>query len=578
MNQKKNKKILIILIIVTLILILMAGGAIAYFTTDIFKSDKELFFKYIGQITDKEKGLFSEDIIQYLEKRNNTPFNNESKISFDFSEEGNKEEFKSVNDFNISFSGQVDNANSKISQDISLNYSENVKFPLNYRKVGNIIGIQSKYFSPKFIAVDTSSLSGATGNLSTVEDVSESIKKLENIEKIDLSEEKRNNIINKYIDIINQQLDKDKFSKVQESDLTGYKLSLSGQDIKNILVKILETLKEDQETIDVINEYLKVYSNSSKIASNNIESTIKSIQSNSDIDNKEIELTVYKDKGVFRKLSFKLDETIINIEKKSESNKKSISISVIDKGDQIININVNLEGLVSMQNIKENYEIEFILPPGLNEDIKNKADMDISFEDSYIQSNRKTYKYIIDNDINFTDVSTIEELSDQNSLILTNYDTEQVNEFLNKVIERTIKINKDQMEELNLEEDKNPILSIIPSFGTSFINTRGNIFGDTSANMSESETQAFNKKFEIYEDTNLSGQTTKGLLSTISLNNEDESNYKIKEINFNGEEYDTTEQNIVFIKEDIDLSKNYKVEFEKDENTGIIYRVIINVK
>ena len=52
----------------------------------------------------------------------------------------------------------------------------------------------------------------------------------------------------------------------------------------------------------------------------------------------------------------------------------------------------------------------------------------------------------------------------------------------------------------------------------------------------------------------------------------------IKEINFKGEEYEASEQNIAFIKEDIDMEKNYRVEFEKDQDTGIIYRVVINEK
>ena len=48
----KGKKILSI-ILVLLILLLIAGGAFAYayIATDIFKTDKEMFFKYFAQIT-----------------------------------------------------------------------------------------------------------------------------------------------------------------------------------------------------------------------------------------------------------------------------------------------------------------------------------------------------------------------------------------------------------------------------------------------------------------------------------------------------------------------------------------------
>ena len=65
MNQKKNTKILLIIIIVLFIVILFAGVAVAYLATDIFRSDKELFFKYITQIGDQEKGFINNDLNQY---------------------------------------------------------------------------------------------------------------------------------------------------------------------------------------------------------------------------------------------------------------------------------------------------------------------------------------------------------------------------------------------------------------------------------------------------------------------------------------------------------------------------------
>ena len=53
---------------------------------------------------------------------------------------------------------------------------------------------------------------------------------------------------------------------------------------------------------------------------------------------------------------------------------------------------------------------------------------------------------------------------------------------------------------------------------------------------------------------------------------------EIKEINYNGEEYEASEQNITLIKGEIDTEKSYRVEFEKDQDTGLIYRAVINEK
>lgn len=86
-----------------------------------------------------------------------------------------------------------------------------------------------------------------------------------------------------------------------------------------------------------------------------------------------------------------------------------------------------------------------------------------------------------------------------------------------------------------------------------------------------------NAEYEMYANTNSPGVTTKGLMTIISENNEKDG-YKIKEINFNGEEYEATRENISFIKQEISTEKNYKIEFEKEENTGAIYRAVINEK
>ena len=56
MKQKKSK-IIIILIIIVILVIILASLGIAYFATDLFKSNKTLFAKYAGQIADENQGF-----------------------------------------------------------------------------------------------------------------------------------------------------------------------------------------------------------------------------------------------------------------------------------------------------------------------------------------------------------------------------------------------------------------------------------------------------------------------------------------------------------------------------------------
>lgn len=555
MNQKKNTKILMILIIIVLIIILVGGAVFIYLTTDIFKSEKDLFFKYITQIGDSEKGLIDNQLKQYFEKRKITPYNDEGKLSVNITSENEQEQFENVNNFNISFSGQVDTANSKASQDISLNYSDEVNFPVSYKQIENTIGLQTKYVGNKFIAVETDKLENITNEEnSSLEIDTSSFEKFKKIAQVELTDEQKSNIQNTYMEVLNQQLRKEKFSKVKESDTTGYKLSLTGEETKNVLIQLLETLKNDQTTLDKINEYIKTIQNSAKISVSDIEDMIDSIN-NEEWAEQNIEITVYSKKGVTNKITISTNELKINIQKEDTQANIAYNVSVeVTQNEDVakIYLNASYSGISSMQSINEVYEL--------------------GMETEEIQ-----YKYQFENNVNFMDSVSIEEFTNDNSMILTNYESEQVSNFLSAVVQRITQVNKQQMEELGLKESENPIIYMITLPTVLELSSENDII--TRTELTEEQINTFNEKFEMYSGTNLQAQTVKGLLSTISLNNESQDDKRqIKEINFNGEEYEATEQNITFIKEDVNTEKNYRVEFEKDQDTGIIYRAVINEK
>lgn len=565
MNQKKNTKILLILIII-IVIIILAGVGILVFATDIFKSDKEMFFKYMADIGDSKKGFIDDGLKQYFEKKNNTPYNDEGEFSVNISSDNEQKKFENVNNFNISFSGQVDTANSKAAQNISLNYSNDVKFPINYKQIENKIGLQTKYVGSKFVAIETEKLNKFSEDLDDVESYGEMVDKLQKMGKVELTEDEKSHIKDTYITVINQQLEKDKFSKVKESDMSGYKLSLTGTDLQNVLVKLLETLKNDQTTVDKLNEYLKIQKNSAKITASQIDDAIKSIKDDTDFSDKNFEIAVYQKNRDVCKLVIETTEGTIAIEKKIEGNQQNIVVSYEMKEDKKskISFSANFENLESLQNIKENYELIMSLPEVAESSTTTDVDSEVV-----------VYKF--SNDVNFTDSATVEDFSSDNSLMLTDYDSDQVSSFLNAVVERISEVNEQQMGQLGLEASENPIVNIIPSIGLYLGNM--NVLNQVNSNMSEAEINNFNQKFEAYESTNLKGVTVKGLLSTISLNNQsEETSNEIKEINYNGEEYEASEQNITLIKGEIDTEKSYRVEFEKDQDTGLIYRAVINEK
>ncbi len=557
MNQKKNK-ILLISIIILLVIILIAGIAYAFIATDLFKNNKNLFFKYSTSIFNSQNGIVNNKLIEYLDKKKNTPYENNGTYTMNIG--ADEDTPSSLNKYNITFSGQVDNKNSKMKQDINLNYSESVFFPLQFIKNNTIIGLQTKFVGNKFLAVDTQKTDNIFENteISSAEDSLIGIEKIQEIKNVELTDEDKERIKNTYIDILKNELKEEKFSKVNENEANGYRLTLTGEELKNVVTKIFEKLKDDQSTLDKINEYLKIVKNSAKITPNNLEDYIKELESETTFNEEKIELTVYTKRRKVVRLVLATNNYKIDFEKVENAGDIKYQIALESNEDNKtakIYFNCNFSGISSMQTINEQYVIG-------------------------IETEEEKYKYQINDNINFVESSNIEDFNEENSIILTDFDNKQISDFLNKVIERIQIVNKEQMEEVGLEENSNPFIDGILAPILSIQNQSSSLsrMRDEANQVNEEEITNFNKKYELYEATKQSHQTIKGLLSTIQLNNEEaeDDDKKIKEINFNGKEYDSSEQNIAFIKDDVKDDKEYRVDFERDQDTGIIYRVVIS--
>lgn len=548
MNQKKSKKIIVFVIILLLILIIISSLLLVYFLTDIFKGNKELFFKYISQISNNENGFVEQNVQTYLNKKNTNSYNNEGSFTIN-AIDSSVTNIENLNNFNISFSGKKDNTNSKEEQNITLNYSSNVNFPLVYRKIGNQLGVQTDYVGSRFLTVESDKLNNLQGeNINELKNIINILGALGNLTNIQINQEQLNSYTN-----IFQNISEDKFSKLNDLNGTGYRLTLQGSETKELVINLLETLKNDQASLENLNNYLKEFKNSNNITTNNIEELISNIKSNNYLDNETLEITVYKNDGKLSKLLISINEGTLDIQKiiTDESNLQYNILLNLNYNNENLTLNgkINLNNL-NTENVKESYELA-------------------------LQKSDKNYIYKLENNVNFTNDVSIEDFTTENTSPLTNFDEVTVENFLVTVRQRIEEVNNMQMLELGYQE--NPITKIIPNLGV-YSDLINNL---SSPKISEEDVLTFNNKFEVYQSTNLQGVTVRGLLSTIELNNEqqqDNSSRQIKEINFNGEEYEVNEQNIAGLKEEIVPESYYRVEFEKDMDTGLIYRAVITPK
>ncbi len=575
MEQRKNAKILKILIITISIMVLILIGVIAYlyFQTDMFKTNKTLFFKYVAQAGNEETGFIDNQTIQYFEKKENTPYTNSATFKTDIKMEDEEESLKAVNQFNITVKGKTDNQANKTEQEISLNYSNDVNFPLTYRKIEDVMGIQTEYISKSFVAIDTTDTGTTNATLNSIINIVNQIKdasdKKDETKNIEITEQEKEQIINRYTEVLMQSIGDEKFSKTQETSSTGYKLTLTTEDMKSIAVKLLETLKDDELALDKLNQYAESLGAKDKAEKSKIEEIIESLNETELEENQQFEITVYSKKGKLSKLKISTEGIAVTIDKIRGNNQNSTSISLeINNEDNVIKVLIAgaFNGLETMESVQETYQV------------------------TIQASEEQSVTYMINNNVSFAGSVDIEGFTQDNSTVLNDFEDEQVTNFLDAVTQRITDVNRQQMEELGLEESQNPLFNLFPvaSLLSSGSNNMFNQISDEESNtefnflnnqnqFDETNITETNAEYEMYANTNSPGVTTKGLMTIISENNEKDG-YKIEEINFNGEEYEATRENISFIKQEISTEKNYKIEFEKEENTGAIYRAVINEK
>ena len=514
-----KKKGLIITIIVLVVLLVLAGGAFAYiyFGTDLLLSERQGFEKYAIQLVVGENKFISSNLENYYNRKETTPYTTDGSISaatmlIGDAASTNSTEVQKLVDIlrysdqaSISFEGKVDNANKKFEQNISINYSDTVKFPFTYRVDGDIYGIQSDEIGATYIAIDNNNLPELFQNLGAT-DVTGIPNKLESTElqSANFTDEERAHILNTYILPIYNGITDDKFSKQDNSDgSVTYTLTLTTQELKNMLLQALEILKEDQLMIDKLNGiaqelYGDNYNEETmEINQKSIQESISNIGSAS-IEDGTVQLGITQSDRRVNKISINYGEITINISKLSSNQSvDNYNISILKGGYTLFDLEMSYS-VIDTNSLHEQYIATV--------NIENKT----------------TTKYHYPNTVTFGSNISFEPLNATNSAILNSYSTEQLLPFLGQLGIRIVQINNEQMTELGYPTEL--INPVIMWFATpSIITTMQN--QENIVDNAEKGQQNFNETLEQDNESldNIEGQL-QDLYENSEANNVDTSN------------------------------------------------------
>ena len=258
----KKRYLIMLIIAIVLIIALGAGFAFAYFFTDILRSNKELFSKYISQNSEIIDIFKDEEVKAYSEKQKNTAYTSEGtiKTNVTFPDSSEAKMASALQNCNITFTGKTDNLSKYMHQTIKANYSDTQSMQFDLYRSGDIYAAKINEVLVKYIGLDNNNLKEFATKMQLPEEITSAIPN-----KIDLAtltsvsniftDEDKTALKEKYLKIITDSLTDDMFSKEKTSEDTVYTLTINNTQATNIILKILETLKEDEVIIEKIKNY-----------------------------------------------------------------------------------------------------------------------------------------------------------------------------------------------------------------------------------------------------------------------------------------------------------------------------------
>ncbi len=563
MKTKTIGKILIILIVV----ILMLGGVFAYlyFGTDLLKTNEQLFFKYLGQLVDSENGFIDNKLTEYTNKKMTGKYEDNGQFSVNIDMTGMDEDMlATVNDFNITYSGQIDNTARKNEQEISINYSDDVNFPVKYKYANETLGLQTEYVSEKYIGIENSNLKEFAEKLgmTNTEDIPDTIDffATDSSQAITFTDDEKEQLKNTYQPVLEGRLEGKEFTKSEDGSTTNYSVEIANQEIIDIVSALMETLKNDQILLPKLEQTLQEYidmMNQSSTEEITMQSMIQDIidqLGESQVQDGTTIVTISQTNSRLSGIAFTFGENeMIKLTKTNDQDTLNYRIEMVLPNEEqqtsvTMYFNASYQGLDQLASVNEIYEFGVM-----------------ATEDGEEQNMIYTFNCTD----TFNDGINIEDYGEDEIEVLNEYDSEQMATLFTAIGQRIVEVNASQMEEIGFTQYGNPILYAFPITSIGLIsNHRIETAGeDELANV---EIQLFNQKFAQYEGTQR-GTTVMSLLQAVISNNASATDDSRK-VEVTGDINMTTDATEI-PRESIDTSSTYNVQLEYTE--GLVSQIII---
>lgn len=591
MIPRKKKKVIIIVSIIILLIIMTISLILLYINTDLFRSHATLFAKYFGQNVENIDTIYQkmgESELNQIIRQNKYTTKTQVKMNYIEGKGTTLENTQnSINQLKLNIEGQTDKNNQYNYQDIHLVRDDEKLAEVEYLQDGNIHGIRFSDLFNQYVAVNNENLRSLFEKMGYDEEslanLPNTIELEKNIENnFQLTQEEKQKIQNDYINIIKENVSKEKFSKqtkqmiqIDEKNINAnaYTLTVTKEQMNNLIIKMLEQIKQDEiilTKVDQIQSLLPMYQTKSLKEQfiSKIDDTITKITRNN-IGQEESKITVYENNQMTLKTVIQNENYEIHIDVLPLEEEHYLQISYQDSTvEQFMTYKRTKEETnISLKNIKDKKTAQYSLLIG--EEINNNNGtkrIEASYEDD---SNR--LETTIEQEIRIVNGFDKQvKMNHENSINLSELEEEPLQSILQQVNAQV----SQKVTEITTNDMKEDLWKILKTIG---LVKEEQIFENIG--ITETEKTRFNSKFEILQGENLGKEEILNLIDAVKGNLVEIEVIQNNELKLKLERTKKTEEVatslISFVEKNQNKKYNAKVEY--DEQTGLVKDIVLTM-
>lgn len=502
----KNKKILIIVIvIIALLAIIGTAFGYLYLATDTFKSDKELFTKYISQNIDIIKSITNSQTVKVYENLENMEkYESNTDMKITYSEGG--EVSNPINNLSAKLDIQKDDGQQYFYTDAQLLFGEEEYLEYELMKEQELYGIRFSDVVKQFVSIrDDENLNAVasdlgidTNKLMTFMNI---MDKSEQASQQFMTKDEVNAIKQNYSNIISEAFSNGTFSSNKKSMITyknnkvttnAYTVILNSEQVEKLLVQILNASKSNIEN----EEY-----------DSKIDETITKLTEEQEIPT--VKMTVYEQNNYTIRTVVEIGSYKAILEN-TEENGQLISNIILSKIDSEVENSLNIKIIKNSTEANEDIDVIFDIINGEEKytiNFANKMQMaekgiDLNTSISY-KKDILNITLIMQNKTNFVENIEKKQTLKDNNIVFNDIDQQRRVAILNQLKENVPVKFKARIqllkEALGLNNNSNPEEQV-------------------PTEMTQVEINNFNAKFEFYTGNEVSAENVKTLLETVKSN------------------------------------------------------------